>query len=111
MTFDIRDPFEYVLHGDIQLRIEVWHKGNLMEECLCISMVSVVRFLKKPYIYVRETLPMMLPSDITRPGKAKLTLGFLFEEARIGKGISTTTVLITTNASHNNTYYTNTYLY
>ena len=104
MTFDIRDPFEYVLNGDIQLRIEVWHKGNLQEECLCISMVSVIRFLKKPYVYNRETLPMMLPNDITRPSKAKLTLGFLFEEARIGNNVYCFQIMIHTSSNHTITY-------
>ena len=66
------------------MRVEVWHKGNLQEECLGLSLISVVRFIKKPYMYSQEIIPMMLGTDITRPGHAKLTLGFLFEEARVG---------------------------
>ena len=66
------------------MRVEVWHKGNLQEECLGLSLISVVRFIKKPYMYSQEIIPMMSGTDITRPGHAKLTLGFLFEEARVG---------------------------
>lgn len=84
IAFDIKDPFDYVFNADIQMRIEVWHKGNLLEECLAVNLVSVVRFLKKPYSYSREIVPMMQPNDIFKASKAKLTLGFLFEEARVG---------------------------
>jgi hypothetical protein len=63
VLFNVIDPAEYVLAGDMQLAIEVWNKGSIKDELLGSVTMSVVRFLRNPFITYEEMVPVYLPGQ------------------------------------------------
>ena len=73
--------------GDLQLTIELYHKSALKDELLGFCQMSVLRFLKNPYVVYTESLPIFEKGR--QDSTSKLKLEFSFEEARTGMFVVT----------------------
>lgn len=82
VSFDVLDPREFLFNGDIQLTIECWNKGTFKEEPMGAISVSIVRFMKQPYVAYEERLPLLYPGQKT--SSSKVIVELVFEEARPG---------------------------
>lgn len=80
--FDITDPQNFVFNGDLQLNIECLNKGTFKEESMGSVSLSVVRFLKQPFVSYTERIPIYYAGAKT--SQSKLVLEIVFEEARPG---------------------------
>lgn len=80
--FDITDPAQFVFQEDMQICIELWNKGVMANTLIASVSMSVVRFLKAPFVSYAERVPIYYPGA-TRTSM-KLSLEFIFEEARSG---------------------------
>ena len=74
VVFDIINPIDFVYQGDVQLTIEVWHKGKLIEEPIATASVSILRFLRKPFSMITEIVAMLDPTNMS-PIKSKVSIG------------------------------------
>jgi hypothetical protein len=63
ISFDAMDPVAYIFGGDIQMLIELWNKGSFKDELLGTVTMSVVRFLKTPYLVFNEKMPLYGPGE------------------------------------------------
>lgn len=59
--FDVIDPAQFVFQEDVQLCIELWNKGTLADELIGSVTMSVVRFLKAPFVSYTEKIPVYYP--------------------------------------------------
>eukprot|EP01035_Chromulina_nebulosa_P016954 gene16954-22446_t len=86
--FDVIDPNLYIMNDDLQLIIEVYHKGPKVDECMGVVNMSVVRFFRQPFTIYEERVPLkyLNSNDNTN---SKLRLEFIFEEARSGMFVIT----------------------
>jgi hypothetical protein len=50
MCFDILDPYQYVMDGDVQLVIEVWNKVD-MYKYMCIYICIYIYICADRYLY------------------------------------------------------------
>ena len=80
--FDITDPQNFVFNGDMQLTIECWNKGTFKDEPMGSVTLSIVRFIKQPFISYTERIPIYYAGAKT--SQSKLVLDFVYEEARPG---------------------------
>jgi len=80
--FDITDPQNFVFNSDLQLNIECWNKGTFKDEPMGSVSLSVVRFLKQPFVSYTERIPIYYQGAKT--SQSKLVLEIVFEEARPG---------------------------
>jgi len=80
--FDITDPQAFVFNGDMQITIECWNKGTFKDEPMGSVSLSVVRFIKQPFISYSEKIPIYYSGSKT--SQSKLVLDIVFEEARPG---------------------------
>ena len=71
-----------MFNGDLQLTIECWNKGTFKEEPMGAISVSVVRFMKQPFMSYEEKLPLLYPGQKT--SKSKVVVELVYEEARPG---------------------------
>ena len=80
--FDVLEPRDFMFNGDLQLTIECWNKGTFKEEPMGAISVSVVRFMKQPFMSYEEKLPLLYPGQKT--SKSKVVVELVYEEARPG---------------------------
>eukprot|EP00595_Chromulina_sp_UTEXLB2642_P003459 CAMPEP_0196763708 /NCGR_PEP_ID=MMETSP1095-20130614/4580_1 /TAXON_ID=96789 ORGANISM="Chromulina nebulosa, Strain UTEXLB2642" /NCGR_SAMPLE_ID=MMETSP1095 /ASSEMBLY_ACC=CAM_ASM_000446 /LENGTH=1006 /DNA_ID=CAMNT_0042117473 /DNA_START=155 /DNA_END=3176 /DNA_ORIENTATION=- len=86
--FDVIDPNLYIMNDDLQLIIEVYHKGPKVDECMGVVNMSVVRFFRQPFTIYEERVPLKYPNSYDNTN-SKLRLEFIFEEARSGMFVIT----------------------
>lgn len=82
VNFDVIDPIQFIFDEDLQLCIELWNKSTMMNELIGSVTMSVVRFMKSPFVLYNEKVPIYY-RGATRT-QMKLRLEFCFEEARSG---------------------------
>eukprot|EP01038_Epipyxis_sp_PR26KG_P009668 gene9668-13017_t len=80
--FDVLEPMQFVMEEDIQLYIELWNKSALKDEKVGSVTMSVVRFMKKPFVSFLEKVPIYYPG--AKKTNMKAVLEFVYEEARTG---------------------------
>mmetsp|Transcript_16218 Transcript_16218/g.22145 ORF Transcript_16218/g.22145 Transcript_16218/m.22145 type:complete len:1209 (-) Transcript_16218:67-3693(-) len=80
--FDITDPGQFIFQEDMQICIELWNKSTLKDELIGSVTMSVVRFLKQPFVSYTEKVPIYFPGMART--QMKLLMEFVFEEARSG---------------------------
>eukprot|EP01039_Chlorochromonas_danica_P000161 gene162-170_t len=80
--FDVIDPVQFIFQEDVQLCIELWNKSTTRNEVVGTVSMSVVRFLKQPFVSYTEKVPLYY-AGATR-SNMKLVLEIVFEEARSG---------------------------
>ena len=80
--FDLTDPGNFIFQEDMQILIEVMNKSTFKDELIASVNMSVVRFLKNPFIAYDEKIPIFHPG--AKISQCKLGLEFIFEEARTG---------------------------
>jgi hypothetical protein len=61
--FDVMEPADFVIAGDLQLVIEVYNKGSIKDELLGAVTMSVVRFFRSPFVTYAEKIPVYLPGQ------------------------------------------------
>ena len=87
VSFNVVNPAQYVLMDDVQLTVEVWNKSAFKDELMGAVTMSIVRILKSPFLLFKESVPLFLPGSKT--SSSKLSLEFVFEEARCGMFVIT----------------------
>jgi Ca2+-binding EF-hand superfamily protein len=80
--FDMVEPSNFVMNGDLVLTIEALQKGTFKDESMGSITLSVVRFCKQPFIAYEERLPLLYPGQKT--STSKVAVEIVFEEARPG---------------------------
>lgn len=58
ISFDITDPAQFVYQEDLQLCIELWNKSMTRDELVGSVTMSVVRFMKQPFVSYTEKVPI-----------------------------------------------------
>lgn len=81
VSFDIIEPSQYVFKDDVQIMIEIMHKGTLKDELIGSVSMSVLRFFSAPYVGFEEKVPLFLPGA---KNIMKVSLEIMFQEARTG---------------------------
>lgn len=67
ISFDILDPAQYIFQEDIQLCIELWNKGVTRNDLIGSVTMSIVRFLKQPFVSYTEKVPIYYPGVARTP--------------------------------------------
>lgn len=79
--FDILDPAQFIFQEDLQICIELWNKSTTKNDLVGSVTMSVVRFLKKPFVSYTEKVPIYYPGmtrTMMKVGFLSLLLFFLF---------------------------------
>ncbi len=61
VSFDITDPAQFIFQEDLQLCIELWNKGVIANSLVASVSMSVVRFMKNPFVSYAERIPVYYP--------------------------------------------------
>lgn len=76
--FNIVDPVQLIFQEDVQLCIELWNKSTTKNELVGSITMSVVRFLKQPFVAYTEKVPIYYPGATRSPMKVRRCVQLIY---------------------------------